>query len=277
MLFWGIPITMVVPFRAPEDSRRRLKPSSRPLPVNSRGPRSLHAKLRKLARLAPTKLVSVEYLVDLLLKSAGMIMVATLASCADSPAPAPSPIPPQAPTTATLRGTVSSRSGASAGATVEILDGADRTKTTTSASDGSYAIPGVTHGTFSIRASRAGYVSDERRVTMNADGVQDFRLTQASIVPSGAAPTITLLPAQHQYQFSGSLQNVGDACASNLRGTFELAIDNGPRISMPLVLASPSVAPGATVGFTACCVDDRYAGTTGIATPTLVYDSVVCG
>jgi len=154
------------------------------------------------------------------------------------------------------------------------VDGADRTRTTTTASDGSYRLEGLTHGTFSVRASLATYVSDERRLTLNTEGVQDFRLTQADVQGVGGTLGVVLLPG-HQWQFSGAVINLGDACALNVTGTMDLV---SPQIqtTLPLTLDPAALAIGATRSFTACCLADKYTEG-GHATLHLTFQSVPCG
>jgi hypothetical protein len=55
------------------------------------------------------------------------------------------------------------------GATVLVLDGANSGKTTTVRSDGAYLIVELQPGTFTVRFSRAGYVTTDLKVTLPGD------------------------------------------------------------------------------------------------------------
>lgn len=201
-----------------------------------------------------------------------------LASCSGSPAPAPSPIPPSPPTPAlfALSGAVTSRSGPVPGALLEILDGADRTRTTMTGPDGTYRLSGLTPGSFGIRASLGNYVADDHRVTLQgADGTQDFRLTRP-VLTFFDDLIVTEIPG-HQYRFKGSMRNDGDACATNVRGIAKLSFNGLTVLSAPWSLdPARIVRPQEATTYEFCCLEDRYAGQTGSYTVTFEYVALAC-
>ena len=91
-----------------------------------------------------------------------------------APAPAPSPAPTPAPALSTVTGTVTE----SEPTTSTRLDGVtvtlgDRTAIT---SGGTFSIANVPAGTYTLRASRAGYVEATRTITLPDDGASALRI-----------------------------------------------------------------------------------------------------
>ncbi len=81
-----------------------------------------------------------------------------------------------------LTGTVREDPGgaAIADAKVEILGGANAGKSATTDTAGSYRITGVAPGTFTVRASKAGFESSERGANVTGDSTLDFTLRRTA-------------------------------------------------------------------------------------------------
>jgi len=65
---------------------------------------------------------------------------------------------------------------------VEVVDGANAGKSTSTDSNGTFRIPGLTQGGFSVKASAAGHGSVTQGVTLTSDQTVDFSLPMASPV-----------------------------------------------------------------------------------------------
>lgn len=200
---------------------------------------------------------------------------AIVASCSGSPAPGPSPTPPTPPqpTTSSLRGTITTRDGALGNASVEVLDGANRGLIVTAAGDGTYRLEGLTRGTFGVRASFGDYAPDETRVSLTADQTQDFRLTRARLV--GINELSLGLQPNRTYTMTGTLQNTGDACATQISGTLRIVIGSFQQ-TYPWSLPSAQVLRlGETTTYATCCLDANVAGD-GQYFVTTVFQSTRC-
>jgi len=101
----------------------------------------------------------------------------------------------------TLSGTVSDDGSARAiaGGTVQILNGSDAGKSTTTDGGGAYSLSGLTGGSFTVRASAAGYTAREESVTLARDATLDLRLR-----PTPSAPPPPPPPAACSYTVSPS-------------------------------------------------------------------------
>ena len=96
-----------------------------------------------------------------------------------------------APALATLSGTVTdSAAGALSGATVEIRDGPDARKWTTTGADGRFSLTGLQPGSVTVRASKNGYPDVEQRATLAAGGLTSvaFSLSKNTAPPQTPAP-----------------------------------------------------------------------------------------
>ena len=90
-----------------------------------------------------------------------------------------------APALATITGTAAEQgSGALVGATIEIRDGPDAKKTTTTDATGTFTLPGLQPGSVTVRASKSGYSDTDQRISLVAGGVVALTFT----VPKVAAP-----------------------------------------------------------------------------------------
>ncbi len=80
----------------------------------------------------------------------------------------------------TLSGTVKDDAGAAvSGATVEVTDGANTGKSTTSDSAGAYRLTGLIAGTFTLKASKTNYDTTTQSVTLSHDATTDVTLRRA--------------------------------------------------------------------------------------------------
>jgi hypothetical protein len=158
---------------------------------------------------------------------------------------------------------------------VEIMDGADRTRTTQTTADGRYRLDGLTPGSFGVRAQYTEYVEHFTRVTLSGDAVQDFRVTRPVVQYFGDLD-VQEIPG-HQYRFRGSIRNDGDACAQQIRGTVTLTFNQVPVLTSSWTLEpSRILKPQDVATYEFCCLADRYAGQSGIYTGTFEYLGVGC-
>jgi uncharacterized protein YkwD len=96
-----------------------------------------------------------------------------------------------APALATITGTAAEPgSGALGGVTIEIRDGPDAKKTTTTDASGTFTLPGLQPGSVTVRASKSGYSDTDQRTSLVAGGVVALTFT----VPKVAAPAPTPPP-----------------------------------------------------------------------------------
>jgi uncharacterized protein YkwD len=90
-----------------------------------------------------------------------------------------------APALATITGTAAEEgSGALSGATIEVRDGPDAKKTTTTDASGTFTLPGLQPGSVTVRASKSGYSDTDQRISLVAGGVVALTFT----VPKAATP-----------------------------------------------------------------------------------------
>jgi subtilisin len=85
--------------------------------------------------------------------------------------------PPPDPQPGTLSGTVTSGGSGLADATVAI---ADTSLSTTTGTNGGYVMADVPPGTYNVTASKTGYTSQTKSVTIDGDKTLDFALSEAS-------------------------------------------------------------------------------------------------
>jgi hypothetical protein len=204
----------------------------------------------------------------------GCFLIATAACSTDSATVAPTPASAPASHRYVLSGLVTTKQGFSPSALIEIMDGADRTRFVRATAEGSYSLPDLTPGSFSIRAVQPGYVEDRRRVTLSADQILDFRLTRAALSYFGELQ-LTLLPS-HEYRLTGSIRNDGDACAKQIRGTIRVIFGSSDFLMTNWnVPADQTLAPAATTTYTACCLSESATGA-GTYLVTFEFESVAC-
>ena len=98
-----------------------------------------------------------------------------------------------APSLATIAGTAAEQgAGALGGATIEIRDGPDAKKTTTTDATGTFTLPGLQPGSVTVRASKSGYSDTDQRISLVAGGVVTLNFTVARVAtpaPTPPAPT----------------------------------------------------------------------------------------
>lgn len=95
------------------------------------------------------------------------------------------------PALATLAGTVTdSAAGALGGATVEIRDGPDARKWTTTGADGTFSLSGLQPGSVTVRASKSGYADSDQRVVLTAGNRASvaFSMSKVAAPPTTPAP-----------------------------------------------------------------------------------------
>ncbi len=100
--------------------------------------------------------------------------------------------PPQ--TTFTIAGVVSEEPGGKAivGASVGVVDGLNAARSATTDGNGYYSIPGLRAGSFTLRATKSGYETTDRGLTLSADTPVDLRMrtsAPAPVPPTPAPPT----------------------------------------------------------------------------------------
>lgn len=100
----------------------------------------------------------------------------------------PAAPPPQS--TFTVAGIVSDDSLETpiSAATVTILDGANAGRSSTTDGNGYYSIPTLRPGSFTIRATKAGYNPGDRGLTLSADTRIDLRMRSIAPAPAPPAP-----------------------------------------------------------------------------------------
>jgi voltage-gated potassium channel len=106
---------------------------------------------------------------------------ADIAPLSSPPPPSPSPPPPPPTTKYTLTGTVrdSSSNSAIRDVTAQIRDGANANRSAKTDSNGRYSIGDLTAESFTVRATKDGYDSSSKSVTLNANRTLDFSLTKS--------------------------------------------------------------------------------------------------
>ena len=91
-----------------------------------------------------------------------------------------------APTLATITGTaIEQGAGVLSGSTIEIRDGPDAKKTTTTDAIGKFTLAGLQPGSVTVRAWKSGYSDTDQRITLVAGGVHALDFS----VPKIATPT----------------------------------------------------------------------------------------
>jgi len=112
----------------------------------------------------------------------------------------------------TLSGTVSDETSARliASGRVEVLDGADAGKSTSTDGGGAYSLSGLAGGTFTVRASASGYTAREQSVTVARDSTLDLKLRQTAPPPSPPPPpppascSYTVSPSESGSDYEGA-------------------------------------------------------------------------
>jgi len=109
----------------------------------------------------------------------------------------------------TLSGTVSDESSARpiAGGTVQVLDGPDAGKSAATEGGGGYSIPGLSGGSFIVRATASGYASREQMVTIARDSTLDLKLRPNAAPPPPPPPascSYSVSPAESGSDYRGA-------------------------------------------------------------------------
>ena len=101
-----------------------------------------------------------------------------------------------APALATITGTAAEPgSGALGGATIEIRDGPDAKKTTTTDATGTFTLPGLQPGSVTVRASKSGYSDIDQRISLVAGGVVALTFTVPKVATPAPTPPTPTPPA----------------------------------------------------------------------------------
>jgi uncharacterized protein YkwD len=97
------------------------------------------------------------------------------------------------PALATITGTATEQgAGVLSGANIEIRDGPDAKKTTTTDAIGAFTLSGLQPGSVTVRAWKNGYSDTDQRITLVAGGVSALNFSVAKIAtPAPAPPTPT--------------------------------------------------------------------------------------
>jgi hypothetical protein len=113
----------------------------------------------------------------------GASMTSSTTATADVPASSPPPA------TFTLSGLVSDDIGSRVivGGTVQVVDGPNAGKMSSTNGNGNYSLPGLAGGSFTVRATADGYDASEQSATVSKDTRLDLRLRP--IAGSGPSPT----------------------------------------------------------------------------------------
>jgi len=94
-----------------------------------------------------------------------------------------------APALATITGTAAEQgAGALGGATIEIRDGPDAKKTTTTDAMGAFTLPGLQPGSVTVRASKSGYSDTDQRISLVAGGVVALTFTVSRVATPAPTP-----------------------------------------------------------------------------------------
>jgi hypothetical protein len=172
---------------------------------------------------------------------------------------------PTAPTATSfaLRGVVTGYEGAALlGATLEILDGANRGQRVVTDVEGRYGFTGLQPGGFTIQASAVDYATTTKPMALTADSAVDFqlRVLLAQIVFIG-----TIVPVSHPngtFGAQGQAMNAGDGCAADVSGTADLLDRNRALVTSLAWSAPPTpiLRPGDRFSFEFCCLTREQAG-----------------
>ena len=128
--------------------------------------------------------------------AAVLALTGILWSCGTSSDPGSSPSPstpnsaaaPGAPPAFTLLGVVS-QAGAAVpvqGASIDLVDGVNAGRSTTTDGNGYYSLGGLLGGSFTLQARKNGYVGADKAVTLASDTRLDF--TMSSVAPPSPPP-----------------------------------------------------------------------------------------
>src|SRR6267142_2326440 len=131
---------------------------------------------------------------------------ASLTSSTTASADVPAPIVPPPTPAFTLSGVVSDESGghAIAGATVQIVDGANAGRRSSTDGTGAYSIPGVEAGGVSLHAEASGYEATDQRVMVSQDTRLDLRLRTIRTAPPPSSPcSYTISPGSLATEWMG--------------------------------------------------------------------------
>jgi hypothetical protein len=147
---------------------------------------------------------------------------ASLTRSADGSAPVPLSSGP----TFTLSGIVSEENTAGravAGGTVQVVDGPNAGKSSSTDGNGNYTLADLAGGSFSIRASASGYNATERAVTVAQDTRLDLKLLRTPVSPGPTPPPPS--PGSCAYTVSPS-QSGTDHTGGNLTATMSRTAGN---------------------------------------------------
>lgn len=125
------------------------------------------------------------------------VLFTSACSGSKNPAAPSTPAPTPTPTTYTLSGTVTSTAGGPiAGATVRVADGPNAGRSATTASNGSYALAGLSVSGFSVSASATYFFAEGKSVTLTSNQTADFALAPTPLFTrSGSGNTVFDLPS----------------------------------------------------------------------------------
>jgi len=117
-------------------------------------------------------------------------------ACGSSPTAPTTSTTPSTPTTASLTGTVVNPSGQGiTGATIQILDGANAGKTTTSTSGGAFSFAGLTSGNANLSANAPCYNESRTGIFINGTNTAAFTLPfGAPFTRSGSGNNVFDMP-----------------------------------------------------------------------------------
>lgn len=135
---------------------------------------------------------------------------AALTRSADGAAEVPLSVPP----TFTLSGAVTEENTAGravAGGMVQVVDGANAGKSSSTDGNGNYTLADLRAGSFTVRASANGYAAAERAVTVPQDTRLDLRLLRTPVTPtpppspppSPGSCAYTIAPTQSGRDYQG--------------------------------------------------------------------------
>jgi len=161
---------------------------------------------------------------------------------------------PAPPPTFALSGRITEAGAGAAlgGATLAVIDGVNTGRTTTTAADGTYRMPDMTLGGFTLRIRYPSYDSEFRAVRLTADTTLDVQMrpamqslagtwtgtfVQSTNAPALSIPEITLTqsgatvaPVVNSYvDFSGTIRDLSAiGSTTQITGTLSFAIVQGP-------------------------------------------------
>ena len=162
-----------------------------------------------------------------------------------------------------LRGIVTGYEGAALqGATLEVLDGANKGRRAVTDAQGRYAFSGLQAGGFTIEASAVDYATSTQPVTLTANSSVDFQLRVFLAQIGVVGDSLLFVDSPNgKYSAQGEVINTGDGCAAELVGTANL-LDKNLMLVATLVWSMPSneiVRPGGRYTYQFCCLTREQA------------------